>query len=66
MPNNSLSSKDLSSISDLLTYEFSACKKCADYAQSFSDVELQKFAGKLSENHYKRFSAILAFLNQQS
>lgn len=66
MANNSLSSKDLSGISDLLTYEFSACKKCNSYAQSFTDPELCKVATKMAENHYRRFSSILSFLEKQN
>lgn len=66
MNTNTLSSKDLSGISDLLTYEHSACKKCASYAQSFTDPELQKFASKMADNHYNRFSSILAFLEKQN
>lgn len=66
MSNGTITGKDLSGITDMLTYEQSACKKCTMYAQSFTDPELQQFAEKLAEKHYKRFSAILKFLDGQN
>ncbi|MFW6312131.1 MAG: hypothetical protein ACOC1K_07850 [Nanoarchaeota archaeon] len=60
-----LSSKDLSIISDLLTYEQWAAKKSQLFSQSIQDPEIQGFCKKLQETHKKHFDAVFNFLNSQ-
>ena len=64
MSNNvSLSQKDLGVLSDLLTYEQLAAKKCKLYGESLKDPELAGMCRTLEENHTKNFNELYSFLN---
>ena len=57
--------KDLTVLSDILTYEQAAAKKSKMYSQSLTDPELQALATGLYERHQKRYKTLLDFLNKQ-
>jgi hypothetical protein len=59
----SLSQKDLSVISDLLSYEQLAMAKSKMYRKSLTDPELQNICKTLEENHQKNFNELYNFLN---
>lgn len=59
----SLSTKDLSILSDLLTYEQMAAKKSQMYANSLQDPEVKGFCKKLQEKHTANFDTLFSFLN---
>lgn len=58
-----LSSKDLSILSDLLTYEQLAAKKSQMYANSLQDPEIKGFCKRLQERHTANFDTLFNFLN---
>ncbi|MBO7187258.1 MAG: spore coat protein [Clostridia bacterium] len=62
MPNNNLTAKEVTLIADLLTYEENAVKKTRLYSKQMTDPVLQEEFNKLSENHQKRFNALLNLL----
>lgn len=57
--------KDLTLISDILTYEQAAAKKSKMYGKTLTDPELQALAMDLYEKHQKRYKTLLDFLNKQ-
>ena len=59
---NNLTAKEVTIISDLLTYEESACKKARLYSKQISDPEIAKEFENLANNHQKRFNALLNLL----
>lgn len=58
-----LSTKDLSMLSDLLTYEQLAAKKSEMYANMLHDPELKGLCRKLQEKHTANFDNLFDFLN---
>ncbi len=62
MSKNMLTSKEATLISDLLTYEESACKKARHYAKCLPDGELANKLNDVADNHEKRFNALLKLL----
>ncbi len=62
MPNTNLTAKEVTIISDLLTYEESACKKARLYSKQFTDPSISTKFGKIADNHEKRFKALLELL----
>ena len=62
MPNNMLTSKELTLLSDLLIYEMSACKKARLYSRTLTDKDLSAQCGKLADNHQTRFEKLLELL----
>lgn len=62
MPNNNLTQKEVTLISDLLTYEESACKKARIYSKTLTDQALAESFTKIADNHEKRFNALLNLL----
>lgn len=59
----SLTQKDLGLLTDLLTYEQWAAKKCQMYGQSLTDPAIQGMCKTLEENHTKNFNELYNFLN---
>ncbi|PWM75273.1 MAG: hypothetical protein DBX59_02265 [Bacillota bacterium] len=59
---NSLTQKEASYISDLLTYEGQACKKARLYSRTLTDKALAETMEKIADNHEKRFTALLNLL----
>ena len=57
--------KDLTVLSDILTYEQAAAKKSKMYSQNLTDPDLQELAKGLCERHQKRYRTLLEFLNKQ-
>ena len=58
----SLSSKDLSLLNDLLSYEKLAAKKAQMYSQSLTDPTLKQMCKTLEDNHNKNFQALFSLL----
>lgn len=59
---NMLTTKEATLISDLLTYEESACKKARLYQRTLTDQDLQNVFKKIADNHEKRFNSLLEML----
>lgn len=57
-----LSTKDLSLLSDLLTYEQLAATKSQLYSQSIKDPALKDLCKTLEQNHNNNFQALLNLL----
>ena len=57
-----LTQKEVTFISDLLTYEGRACKKARLYSRTLTDKALAEAMGKIADNHEKRFNALLELL----
>jgi len=58
-----LTQKDLSLITDLLSYEQWAAKKSQMYGQTLTDPQLQGLCKTLSDNHTRNFNELINFLN---
>ena len=61
-----LTTKDLSLLSDLLTYEQWAAKKSQMYGAQLQDPAMKSMCKKLEQNHNNNFNALFDFLNSQS
>ena len=59
---NMLTTKEATLISDLLTYEESACKKARLYQRTLMDKDLQSTFKCIADNHQKRFNELLKML----
>lgn len=59
---NMLTTKELTLVSDLLTYEESACKKARLYQRTLTDQDLQIVLKRIGDNHEKRFKSLLEML----
>ena len=59
---NMLTTKEVTLVSDLLTYEEQACKKARLYSKTLTDKTLAETFGKIADNHEKRFNALLEML----
>lgn len=62
MPNNTLTAKEVTMISDLLTYEEAACKKTRLYAKQLTDPAITAEINRIADNHEKRFHTLLGLL----
>ncbi len=63
MPKNiSLTTKDLSLLNDLLSYEQMAAKKCEMDGSTLTDPTLRKICKTLEDNHNKNFQALYNLL----
>lgn len=60
-----LSEKDLSVLSDLLTYEQWAAKKSQMYGSSLQDPESKGLCKMCEQNHTKNFDKLYNFLKSQ-
>ena len=63
MPGKKLAAKILEVLSELMTLEELAYKKCESYQGRFKDTALQKQCKDLAHNHKARFDALYAYLN---
>lgn len=55
-----LSSKELTFISDALTYEGLICKKARAYSKTLTDPDLAECMAKIADDHEKRYTQLLA------
>ena len=62
MNKNMLTTKEATLISDLLTFEESACKKARLYSRTLTNQVLAKSFNQLADSHQKRFHALLELL----
>lgn len=62
MPNNMLTTKELTLLQDLLIYEESACKKARLYSRILTDQNLAEQCSRLANNHQNRFNRLLELL----
>jgi hypothetical protein len=60
---NNLTAKEVDFLSDLLTYEESACKKAKMYAKTITDTAIADTFTRLATNHQKRFEMLLQQLS---
>jgi len=63
MPKPQITAKNLEVLSELMIVEELAYKKCAMYANSLKDPELQSTCRTIAENHRNRFQNMLDYLN---
>lgn len=57
-----LTSKELTFISDALTYEGLICKKARAYSKTLTDPDLAECMGNIADDHEMRYNALLAKL----
>jgi hypothetical protein len=60
---NNLTTKEVDFLSDLLTFEESACKKAKIYSKTITDPVLSEAMSTLASNHEKRFEMLLQQLS---
>ncbi|MGN1060241.1 MAG: spore coat protein [Candidatus Coproplasma sp.] len=54
-----LTSKELTFISDALTYEGLICKKARAYSKTLTDPDLADCMAKIADDHERRYSQLL-------
>lgn len=54
-----ITSKELTMISDALTYEGLICKKARAYSKTLTDVDLAECMTKIADDHELRYNALL-------
>ncbi len=57
-----LTSKELTMITDALTYEGLICKKARAYSRSLTDVDLASVMSRIADEHEKRYNQLLAII----
>ncbi|MDE6558036.1 MAG: spore coat protein [Clostridia bacterium] len=57
-----LTSKELTMITDALTYEGLICKKARAYSRSLTDVDLAQCMAKIADEHEKRYNQLLTII----
>ena len=57
-----LTSKELTMITDALTYEGLICKKARAYSKSLTDVDLASCMATIADEHQKRYNELLAII----
>ena len=57
-----LTAKEVSIVSDLLTYEEAAIKKAKLYSKTITDQSVSGAFSRIQENHKKRFDDLLNLL----
>ena len=62
MSNNMLTTKEVTLLADLLTYEENACKKARIYAKSMMNKDCANKMQEIAQNHQKRFNELLRLL----
>lgn len=55
-----ITSKELTFISDALTYESLICKKARAYSKTLTDPDLADCMSKIADDHQKRYTQLLA------
>ncbi len=54
-----LTSKELTMISDALTFEGLICKKARAYSKTLTDTDLADCMTKIADEHQRRYNALL-------
>lgn len=54
-----ITAKELTMISDALTYEGLICKKARRYSRTLTDVDLAECMAKVADEHEARYCALL-------
>ena len=62
MYKNMLTTKEVTLLSDLLTFEESACKKARLYSKTLSDPKTAEVFSRIADGHEKRFKALFELL----
>lgn len=57
-----ISAKELTLISDALTYEGLICKKARIYSKSLTDVDLAECMRTVADEHERRYNALLKII----
>ena len=57
-----LTSKELTMITDALTYEGLICKKARAYSRSLTDADLAACISCIADEHEKRYNQLLAVI----
>jgi len=65
MSKNSFSTKDLTVLQEVMTFEMLMHKKCAAYASQATDSNLRSMMANHADAHKKRFDTLFAYLGQQ-
>jgi len=58
-----LTTKEVDFLSDLLTFEESACKKAKIYSKTITDPAIAEAMSRLATNHQNRFEMLLQQLS---
>ncbi len=62
MSKNMLTTKETTLLSDLLTYEETACKKARLYSKITTNKKLAEDLKRIADNHQRRFNELLELL----
>jgi hypothetical protein len=54
-----ITSKELTMISDALTFEGLICKKARMYSKTLTDTDLAECMGKIADEHESRYTQLL-------
>lgn len=57
-----ITSKELSMISDALTFEGLICKKARMYSRTLTDVDLAECMSKIADEHEQRYNTLLGMI----
>ncbi len=57
-----ITSKELTMISDALTFEGLICKKARMYSKTLTDVDLAQCMTKIADEHEQRYNALLKII----
>ena len=57
-----LTSKELTMISDALTFEGLICKKARAYSKTLTDTDLADCMAKIADEHQRRYNALLCII----
>lgn len=57
-----LTSKELTMITDALTFEGLICKKARAYSRSLTDVDLADVMSRIADEHERRYNELLAVI----
>jgi len=57
-----ITAKELTLISDALTYEALICKKARIYSKTLTDVELAESMTMIADEHERRYNALLKII----
>ncbi|MCL2369715.1 MAG: hypothetical protein FWC80_00570 [Firmicutes bacterium] len=65
MPKNGFTTKDLTVLQEVMTFEMLMHKKCTAYASQAIDSSLRQIMSAHADSHKKRFDTLFAYLGQQ-
>ncbi len=57
-----ITSKELTMITDALTFEGLICKKARAYSKSLTDTDLAEVMGCIADEHERRYSELLQMI----